>query len=75
MFWLALEESFEKPLVKKIFTSLAYLIGDCGWMALLIRFWVASAGIFSPKYNLNIYTENSFKLPYILQVIKNQTSI
>jgi len=29
-----------------------------------------SAGIFSTKYNLNIYTENSFKLPHILQVIK-----
>jgi len=45
-------------------------IFDCGWMALLTRFWVASAGIFSTKYNLNIYTENSFKLPYILQGIK-----
>jgi len=37
-------------------------------MALLTRFRVASAGIFSTKYNLNIHTENSFKLPYILQV-------
>ena len=39
-------------------------------MALSTRLWVASAGIFSTKYNLNIYTENSFKLSYILQVIK-----
>jgi len=39
-------------------------------MALLTRFWLASAGIFSTKYNLNIYTENSFELPYILKVIK-----
>jgi len=39
-------------------------------MALLKRFWVASAGIFSTKYNLNIYAEDSFKLPYSLQVIK-----
>ena len=68
---------FEKPLTpiwktigKNILTSLAYLIGDCGWMALLTRFWLASAGIFSTKYNLNIYTENSFELPYILKVIK-----
>jgi len=44
-------------------------------MALLARFRVASAGMFSMKYNLNICTENSFKLPYILQVIKNQTSM
>jgi len=31
---------------------------------------MASAGIFSAKYNLNIYMENSVKLPHILQVIK-----
>ena len=63
-----------KTIGKKILTF-AYLIGNCGWMALLTRFWAASAGIFSTKYNLNIYTENSFKLPYILQVIKNETTI
>ena len=39
-------------------------------MVLLTRFWVASADIFSTKYNLDIYTENSFKLPCILQVIQ-----
>jgi len=59
-----------KTIGKNILTSLAYLIGNCEWMALLTRFWVASAGIFSTKYNLNIYTENSFKLLHILQVIK-----
>jgi len=31
---------------------------------------MASAGIFSTKYNLNIYTENNFKLLYIILVIK-----
>jgi len=39
-------------------------------MALLTCVWVASSSIFSTEYNLNIYTEKSFKLPYILQVIK-----
>jgi len=39
-------------------------------MALLTRFWVASAGIFIMKYNLKIYTENSFELLYLLHVIK-----
>jgi len=59
-----------KNIGKKILTSRAYLIGDCGWMALLTRFWGASAGIFIKKYNLNIYTENSFELLYLLHVIK-----
>jgi len=31
-------------------------------------------GIFSTKYNLNIYTENSFELPYILQAIKKSNT-
>jgi len=39
-------------------------------MVLLTRLRVASTGIFSTKYNLNIYMENSFKLLYILQAIK-----
>ena len=63
-----------KTIGKNNLTSLAYLIGNCGWMALLTRFWVASAGIFSTKYNPNIYTENSFKLSYILQVIKKSNT-
>jgi len=45
---------------KKILTSLTFLIGDCGWMVLLTRFWVASAGIFSAKHNLNIYIGKQF---------------
>ena len=35
-----------KTIGKKNLTSLAYLIGDCGWTALITHFWVASAGIF-----------------------------
>ena len=56
--------------IGKKFDFSCNLSEDCGWMALLTRFWVASAGIFSTQYNLNIYTENSFKLLHILQVIK-----
>jgi len=59
-----------KTIGKNILTSLAYLIRNCEWMVLLTRLRVASTGIFSTKYNLNIYMENSFKLLYILQAIK-----
>jgi len=36
----------DSTLGKNILTSLAYLIGNCEWMAFLTRFWVANAGSF-----------------------------
>jgi len=52
-----------KNIVENVLTSLACLAGECGWMALITSFGMARAHtIFSAKYNLKIYTENSFQL-------------